>query len=183
MSRLNWLAIIAVSLLLLPSCATRTTAEAFQPTEVEARLTSLMARRLEIARQVAWVKFGSNLPVRDPKREEELLASLEEKGRTRGLAPTLVRSFFRAQIEASCQVQQRLIGKWSRGGTLPAWFPRDLRRDIRPELDRIGDEMLACLVPLSRTPARAGFHTSVEAALRRDGFSWREARTAVGGLL
>ena len=182
MGRLLWPATVAVFLLLLPSCALRTTADVFQPTEAEARLASLMTRRLEIARQVAWVKFGSGLPVRDPKREQELLTSLEEKGRAMGLPPVRVRTFFRAQIEASCQVQQRLMGKWSRGGTLPAWFPRDLRRDIRPELDRIGDEMLACLVQLDRTPPRAGFRSSVEAALRRDGFSWWEARTATGGL-
>ncbi|MBT9587619.1 chorismate mutase, partial [bacterium] len=35
-----------------------------------------MARRLEISREVAWIKWKSHLPIEDGPREEALLAAL-----------------------------------------------------------------------------------------------------------
>lgn len=111
-----------------------------------------MGDRLDLASQVAWVKFRDTLPVYDPKREAELLAGLVRKGEAKGVPAMQVEAFMKAQMAASRAVQKTLIRSWSRGGTLPAYPPFDLKRDIRPRLDAISDEMIALLPGLGQNP-------------------------------
>ncbi len=130
---------------LIAGCASPTEEKTFSPTTGEPQMAELMARRLEIARRVAWVKFQNGLPVSDPKREAEMLASLVHQGEQLGLPSGEVEVFFKAQIRASRQVQENLIRSWRRGAPLPAYPPWDLRRHLRPELDKINSAMLALL--------------------------------------
>lgn len=166
---------------LLAGCATPPPGGNFSPTAVEVQLVDLMARRLEIARHVAWVKFQNGLPVSDPKREAELLSSLVQQGSRLGVPAGDVEIFFNAQIRASCRVQEELIRSWRRGATLPAFAPWDLRRHIRPKLDEISAGML---VSLKVQPAanRPEFAAYAETGLRQRGFSWSVARTATAPL-
>lgn len=106
------------------------------------RLLELMIQRLEIAQNVAWVKFVNHMQVSDPKRESEMLAALVERGRAMGISEQRVTKFFTAQIAASRRYQEDLIYRWKRGATLPVLPPQDLKRDIRPKLDAINSEML-----------------------------------------
>lgn len=178
--RVPWLGLWAVLAACLAfGCAGRSR---FSPSPAEIRLVELMAQRLEMAREVAWIKFENNAPVKDRKRESELLVSLVAQGTQAGIPAAEVESFFQAQIRASRQVQSGLIFGWRRGRTLPAIPPRDLRRDIRPQLDRISAELLRELAAgtgRGANPALAGYAESV---LRSRGFSWYVARIAADPL-
>jgi len=70
------------------------------------RLLRLMRQRLALMQEVARCKWNACLPVTDAQRERELLHSVVERGRGKGLDPELVRSFFAAQLEAARLVQQ-----------------------------------------------------------------------------
>lgn len=165
----------------LAGCAAPSAGKTFVPTVAEARLADLMARRLEVARHVAWVKFQNGLPVSDPKREAELLASLVRQGAQLGVPAGDVEIFFKAQIRASCQVQEELIRSWRRGGALPAFAPWDLRRHIRPKLDEISAGMLAAL-KVQLTEGRPEFGAYVTMTLRQRGFSRSVAQIATAPL-
>jgi chorismate mutase-like protein len=51
-------------------------------------------------------------PLTDPQRERELLQSVVERGRGKGLDPDLVRTLFAAQMEAARLVQQADFDRW-----------------------------------------------------------------------
>ena len=70
------------------------------------RLLRLMQQRLTLMHEVARWKWNAGQPVTDAERERELLHSVVEGGRGKGLDPELVRSFFAAQLEAARLVQQ-----------------------------------------------------------------------------
>lgn len=163
---------------LISGCVHPATRQGFVPTASETKLVEAMAHRLEVSRHVAWVKFQNNQPVRDAKREAEVLATLTQQGEAAGLSAETVNAFFAAQIRASRREQAQLISSWKRGGTLPAYAPWDLKRHIRPKLDAISREMLQAL----RTPPRPGFARFAEAYLRQQGFSRSVASTAVAPL-
>lgn len=177
---LRWKSAFLVMVLGLSGCATPKSKETFQPTPPQARLVQLMAQRLDIARQVAWIKYQSHLPVKDPKREAALLDSLTKQGQAVGLPATEVRSFFAAQIDASCQVQEHLIRKWQRGATLPTYPPLDLKKDIRPRLDVLSAEMLAKLRQAG--PFSPALEQYAYTSLKQAGFTWRMAGTAAAPL-
>lgn len=172
-----WLGLI----LALGGCASSREKTVFVPTAPEIRLVELMAKRLEIGRHVAWVKFQNNAPVSDPKREAELLASLVSQGAKRGVEAVTVETFFAAQIKASRELQAELIHDWKRGATLPAYPPWDLRKHIRPKLDAISSEMLGLLAEGAGT--RKGMRDYAASVLKQRGFSWSVRRAAVAPLL
>ena len=113
--------VFAVLAVFLDGCASPQARPGLASTSAGARLAELMARRLEISRHVAWVKFQNHLPVSDTRRKAELLASLVRRGEEIGLPPEDVETFFAAQIRASCVEQRDLIFRWKRGAALPAW--------------------------------------------------------------
>lgn len=180
MSRTLFLPLL-LALGFLTSCAT-TAKQPLTASPAETSLTALMVDRLAVAKEVAWIKFLNHLPIRDPKREAELVERMVAEGQAQGLSPAAVKAFFTAQIAASCRVQEESIRFWQRGGTLPAYAPRDLKRDIRPELDKIGANMLRELARVENQKTSAGFSTYAYSAIRQGGFSWRVARLAVGPL-
>ena len=76
------------------------------------RLLGLMQQRLTLMHEVARWKWNAGQPVRDAEREREVLHSVVEGGRGKGLEPDLVRSFFAAQMEAARLVQQADFDRW-----------------------------------------------------------------------
>ncbi len=144
-------------LALVGGCATPASKSSYHPTLPQKRMVELMGNRLDLASQVAWVKFRDTLPVYDPKREAELLAGLVSKGEAKGVPALQVEAFMKAQMAASRAIQKTLIRSWSRGGTLPAYPPFDLKRDIRPKLDAISDEMIVLLPAVGQSPAFASY--------------------------
>jgi chorismate mutase-like protein len=166
-------ALIPLVIAVLSGCVQFGGRQTFAPSPSETQLVEAMAQRLEVSRHVAWVKFQNNLPVRDVRREAEVLAAVVRQGTNEGLGAKVVQRFFAAQIRASRGEQAHLIASWKRGGSLPAYPPWDLNRHIRPKIDAINRDMLQAL----RTPPRPGFRRYACTFLRQQG-SCREAASA-----
>jgi chorismate mutase len=164
----------AIALLILLSGCCLGTRSSFQANPPEARLVQLMTQRLAIADEVAWIKYTSQLPVRDAKREAEVLAQLTTLASQSGLSEATAQRFFLAQIKASRTQQEYDIRRWKSGATLPATPPKNLKTDIRPKIDAVDQELIGTLAKVSQP--RAGLASFVESALRAGG----TCRTAAG---
>lgn len=131
------------------------------PADGLTRVARLAAERVVISDRVAAAKVGTPAPVTDPARETAVLADARADAARTGVDPEWVARILTDQIAASTQVQNDLIRRWTdRPDSRP---PRaDLAR-VRPELDRIGDELVAALKLAA--PARA--HEDCPASLAR----------------
>jgi chorismate mutase len=76
------------------------------------RLVRLMGRRLTLMHEVARWKWNAGQPITDPQREGQLLQSVVECSRDKGLDPDWVRRFFAAQMEAARLVQEADFALW-----------------------------------------------------------------------
>ena len=109
-------------------------------------LVETSARRLNLAQEVAFAKWGNGTAVEDPPREEHVITSAVTEGKTEGLDPAVVSRFFRAQIEANKVVQSSLLSTWHRVGKAPDHQTKDLATTIRPQLDEIQKQLIEELV-------------------------------------
>jgi chorismate mutase len=119
-------------------------------------LVEISARRLAIAEQVALAKWDSHAAVEDASRETQVIMSAVQEGESKGLNPTFVSNFFRAQIEANKIVQYSLLADWHRAGRAPAHGRINLATVIGPQLDKLQMELiqqLADTVDLRPSPA------------------------------
>ena len=143
------------------------------------RLFGLVIERLHLAREVAWVKFGSGAPVHDPVRETALLARIVAQAKETGVDPVRAETFFRAQIEASRLAQETFIAQWkSAPETRPTRPPRDLLTDLRPALDALTPRMIAAL-PDGPRPDLAN---AIQRSLVQEGFTPAVAKLAAAPL-
>jgi chorismate mutase len=152
---------------------------AASPSPAAVHLVDLMGQRLAVSREVAWTKYEKQLPVRDLKREGELLASLVQKGAKQGVPESGVRSFFNAQILASCAVQEELMSGWKVGKPIPDHPPQDLLHTIRPELDTISGSMLEILSGLGPNLHDPDLERYATDTLVKEGYSENAASIAV----
>jgi chorismate mutase len=106
-------------------------------------LAETSARRLLIAQQVALAKWDSGAAVEDLPREAQVITGAVKDGVSRGLDPTSVSNFFKAQIEANKVVQYSLLADWHRSGRVPAHAPVNLVATIRPKLDQVQMALIA----------------------------------------
>lgn len=143
-------AILSVVLLalLLTSCATPPLPEDSEP------VVAMMARRLELARDIAWAKWSAGLPVRDPAREAAVVGKLIRQGEAAGVEEAVVSKFVRAQIEASCLEQEAWMKKWRKGTPLPAGEPPTLE-SLRTQIDQMSPLLLAEWAAAPTTPRAA----------------------------
>jgi chorismate mutase len=132
---------------------------------------------------VAQAKWNTNTSLEDSPREAALVASAVTEGRSRGLPPTLVEQFFRAQIEAAKQVQRERFAEWSAAGRPPFPHAPDLQRDLRPKLDALTKDLLDALAAirphLGSEKLRAALAHHAPALLHQPGVSERAAALAL----
>lgn len=128
-------------------------------------LVETSAQRLVIAEQVALAKWDAGTPVEDVSREAQVIASAVRTGESRGLDPTRVSNFFRAQIEANKLVQYSLLAGWRRAGKAPDHTPINLADTIRPGLDEVQTKLMAELVETEGIRAGASCPTDVAMAV------------------
>ena len=107
-------------------------------------LLHLMRQRLTLMHEVARWKWNAGQPVTDPERERELLQSVVERGRGKGLDPDLVRSFFAAQMEAARLVQQADFDRWQANGQGPFADTTSLAV-LRQRIDQLNRELIDAL--------------------------------------
>lgn len=77
--------------------------------DTDQQLLGLLAKRRDLALAVAAAKLSQNKPIRDTKREQELLLSLIEKGKLQGLDAQYVTRIFHVIIEDSVLQQQAKV--------------------------------------------------------------------------
>ncbi len=111
------------------------------------RLLRLMQERLTLMHEVARWKWNAGRPITDPQRERELLQSVVERGRGKGLDPDLVRSFFAAQMEAARLVQQADFDRWKANEQKPFADTTSLAV-LRQRIDQLNSELIDALAEL-----------------------------------
>src|SRR4051794_37035683 len=140
-ARLNrWCGVWLVALL-ASGCATTTKFSAADTAAVD-RVLGLIGERLDVAPAVARVKWNTKAPIEDLPREREIIDGGARRATEYGLQSAIAEDFFRAQIEASKPVQNRLHAEWTASRRPPFAEVPDLGRDIRPVLDRLTPMML-----------------------------------------
>jgi chorismate mutase len=107
-------------------------------------LLRLVERRLALMHDVARWKWNAGKPITDPERERELLQSVVERGRGKGLDRELVRSFFAAQMEAARLVQQADFDRWKAKNQEPFTDTTSLAV-LRQRLDHLNGELIDAL--------------------------------------
>lgn len=167
----------ALPALMLAACALTVT-----PARRESeRLAGLMVERLSWMDEVAEVKQARSLPVTDPVREAELLRAMEQRGAAAGIPAVATRAFFIGQITAAKRFQAAWMQQQQQQPTVAA--PPDLAKTVRPELDRIGAEMITSLARLRASGAEPS--SVVETArerLTKAGYAPPMADSALDGL-
>ncbi|MFL6577849.1 MAG: gamma subclass chorismate mutase AroQ [Povalibacter sp.] len=133
-------------------------------------LIDLMAQRLALMPDVAAWKYANNKPVTDAVREAQVLSATIAQAQALGIYAASARGLFELQIQLASRIQEQAIAQWRATQTHPS-VVRDLQQELRPELDRIGKQLLVqiylALPELQRAdfPDRFG---SQAKALRRD---------------
>lgn len=79
--------------------------------EIDSKIIELLSKRRDLAKQVAYYKIENNKPVKDFKRENELLAKLvlQAQEKSLNLSADLINTVFKSIIEDSCNYQQQII--------------------------------------------------------------------------
>jgi chorismate mutase len=137
------LGVLLVALLVASGCATTRFTAA--DTAAVDRLLGLIGERLDVAPDVARVKWNTHAPIEDVPREQQIIEGVARRGTEYGLDAAVAGTFFRGQIEASKTVQTALHAQWSASRQPPFATVRDLDQDIRPMLDRLTPMMLRAL--------------------------------------
>lgn len=128
-------------------------------------LLSLVERRLALMPEVAAWKFTRGQGVVDEQRERDVLARWEASAGALGVERQAGRKFMEEQIFAARALQELLISDW-RSGRSATPTARDLQREIRPELDRVGLAMLAAVRNAAADGAISSAPPQVEEAMR-----------------
>ena len=104
-------------------------------------LVRVAAERIVTADQVAAAKWGTDKPIDDPAREQQVLDAMAAKATGMGVDPDLVRQVFRDQIEANKVVQRGLHRYWTAHPESQPTERPDLG-EVRPVIDRLNDALL-----------------------------------------
>lgn len=112
-----------------------------QATEAAEAIVQNMQRRLMLMNDVAGWKWNHRQEIVDAVREHESLGRLRERGKELGIDPKVVDRFFQAQFEAAKLLQQDRIADWQKHNAL-AFVAGDLNKDLRPQIDKINNELL-----------------------------------------
>jgi chorismate mutase-like protein len=104
-------------------------------------LTDLVIERLQVSDDVAGSKFGTDSPIDDPAREQQVLEQVRAQARALGLNADTAVAFFQDQITASKVVQKGLFARWTaHPDEAPAERPN--LGQIRMRLDQLTTDLL-----------------------------------------
>lgn len=170
-------ALILLAALLFPAVAGYS--RSLDSDRPEDLLVRLIISRLDLSKEVAWSKFSNHAKVRDLAREAKVLTDLKAEGERMGIPGERVDALFRPQIVASCRLQEEVMAGWASGVLPPpSTRPRDLQREIRPELDKVDRALLRVWRIVSAKPwDRADFYAA-EGMIEDRGFSTDVAKIA-----
>ncbi len=128
--------IAAAALLALPGTA----AAAPAPSDLKP-VAALSAERLATADLVAAAKWGTDSPIDDPAREQQVLDSVAALAEQAGGDPDEARRIFRDQIEANKTVQRALFRRWTAHPEQAPTTKPDLNQ-VRQTINRINTDLV-----------------------------------------
>ncbi|MFE1767497.1 chorismate mutase [Streptomyces angustmyceticus] len=112
-------------------------------------LAALSAERLATGDLVAAAKWGTDSPIDDPAREQEVLNTVADQARQVGADPGVTVRVFRDQIEANKDVQRGLHRRWDTNpGQAPTERPDLL--EVRKEINRVNGALVRALAGSAR---------------------------------
>ncbi len=103
----------------------------------------LINERLSHMRDVAAYKWINQRPIEDLEREAVVIAAATRSGLDQNITAASSKAFFVAQIAAAKEIQQYWFNYWQQHGDPDS--PPDLVNVVRPELLRLGNQILAGL--------------------------------------
>lgn len=174
--RRSFLLLGLVFALLGRSLAPAATSEFARDDELIGRVIALLDRRLALMPEVAAIKFRQGSPIADPARERDVIERSVAEARAIQLDEDAARTLFEVQIQLARSIQEQHFKRWQQGPDQPP-SARDLVKQIRPELDEIGRELLPAVflasAAFTQTPAEPlqlrlaplGRHAGVSATL------------------
>lgn len=80
-----------------------------QINKIDSELVDLLAKRRDLSKDIILAKDLTDLPIRDEKREKELLKRLTDDGKKKGLDPEYVAQIFYEIIDNSVRLQQTYV--------------------------------------------------------------------------
>lgn len=138
-------------------------------------VAELSARRLATADLVAAAKWGTDSPIDDPAREQQVLDTVARLATELGADPAATVRIFRDQIEANKDVQRALHRRWDADASQAPTERPDLA-EVRAEINRLNDGIVRaiagsardrtapyCGVVLLTSAARVGREMSLDA--------------------
>ncbi|MET0533729.1 MAG: gamma subclass chorismate mutase AroQ, partial [Steroidobacter sp.] len=120
------------------------------------RVFELAQARLSVMRDVAAWKHANNVPVTDAAREQKVLDASVAEAQRLGIDATSARELFSLQIRMARDVQEHFLATWRKTGR-DTDRVRDLNKELRPELDRLGAQLLQVTYLALPELARADF--------------------------
>ena len=122
--------------------------------EVSADVTSVelfrtINKRLSHMEEVALFKAQNHLPIEDIEQEKIVIQRAIVSARDKGLDPDSIEDFFKAQISVAKAVQLRYRADLrSRPSSIE---PKDLQKEVRPCLLRLGDQIIQQMIMYIKT--------------------------------
>ncbi|MFI9252814.1 chorismate mutase [Streptomyces sp. NPDC053069] len=107
-------------------------------------MASLAAERLATADLVAAAKWGTDSPIDDPAREQQVLDSVAAQAEQLGADPDDARRVFRDQIAANKIVQRGLFARWTAHPEQAPTIRPDLNV-VRQTINRINTDLVRTL--------------------------------------
>ncbi|MDD5274547.1 MAG: gamma subclass chorismate mutase AroQ [Methylovulum sp.] len=156
-------------------------------TQPVGRILSLMDYRLKLATDVARYKWNTQGKIEDLAREQAIIASLGQQAVQQGLPVTWAERFFRAQIDASKQIQKALFSHWRQIQSGQFDNVPDLPTVTRPKLDTLTMQLINALAdawPQLQNPAcKSKIGQLVGAKLKEPDYNTTTIATATDPLL
>ncbi len=112
-----------------------------QPLMQSKQLFLLVAERLCLMQEVAHYKVVHHLPLYVPEVESKLLAQVVTLANSLGLSASHAQATIALQMRFARVIQQQWCEHKERT-VLPAYEPKDLERVLRPQLNRLTEEIL-----------------------------------------
>jgi cyclohexadienyl dehydratase len=147
---------ITFALLFITSVAGAEPVAINSPEDDVRRVFALVQKRLSLMQAVAAWKYANDAPVTDAAREQRVLDASVAEAQRLGIEPSSARELFALQIRIASDVQEHFIATWRKQGGNGERV-RDLNQELRPELDRIGAQLLQAIYLALPELARADF--------------------------
>jgi cyclohexadienyl dehydratase len=148
--------LIALVLLFVASVAPAEQVSIGSPEDDVRQVFALLQARLSLMDDVAAWKHANNAPVTDAARERRVLDASVAEAQRLGIDAASARELFSLQIRLASEVQEHFIAMWRKQGRDSARI-RDLNQELRPELDRVGAQLLQAIYLALPELARADF--------------------------